>query len=1036
MKKSCNKKIIKEKAVFLIYLILTLTIFIDLPKEASALTTNQNTNKACCEKTKSGDFCVYTDKNQCDNNFKTTNSNCEQTSFCTNVCCVDESGECFGNTPKGICESKSNTKSFSDNSCLSVNECSTGCCVLGGQHVFGSEKSCKNLGDNVFGKNKYNFNDIFKRTQFESECLDLNLAEKEGCCVNDNICSYGKKSSCNGEFKFSTKCAELNECSSCKTNFKKGCKDGNVYTFDSCNNAEDLIEICDYSKGNLCKEEGNNAFCQSLDCSSTTKYEKWDYTGVPREHGESWCIYDGPTGDFTDRPGSRQYRFSCVNREEISEGCRDFRQEICLQGKDEGGFSQASCIRNNIYDSEITIDVSTVPIGFKFWENNDENSEKCSEGITTCTVTYVKKNRFSNYECKGNCHCETQQYIDQANKICKGKGDCGFSYNILEKEGSGGLSVIWTGSTSLGSSPNKLSSNYLEFLKKYDIYGGMAGLNSLLDNLVKKFSTDKGIAKDVLKYGIISYIGSGTIATFAVMGLGAFSGTGFLGALTAGVGAGAGGLGGSATGALAAVAAIGFWVAIVVIVVVVILYTVLGGGNIRRKTVTIDCRPWKAPFGGSDCGRCTSDPLKECSEYRCRSLGTSCKLINEGTERVECIDGNPFDVSSPKLEPINYNNYTIVKERLGYRINEQVESFRLFTFGVKTDEAATCKYELNNSIKYDDMRYDFGDSFFKKEHNLSLFLEGNKGYKYFVRCIDNKGNSNNNDYLINFKTKKGPDLTPPIITGTSVKNNAVLPNLLDKFILDLELNEPSNCKYDRTDKTYDLMNNLSLCDNEVSLVPTNYKCTVPITGIKKGVNNYYFRCRDLSNNTNKQSFVYSLTRSEKLNANVVEPSPVGLVYVNDVTLSVETSGGGDNGNSVCRFSEKDETFERMIEFKVTNSNRHLQSLTNLKKGNYNYFIRCRDSALNEDSKKINFRIVLEGRGNGITYVYKDSSSLYFVLDVSSDCEYNNKDFVFGNGIKMGGENSTIHTAPLDFNNYYIKCKDEEGNNIKGVNVNI
>src|SRR3989344_4638419 len=96
--------------------------------------------------------------------------------------------------------------------------------------------------------------------------------------------------------------------------------------------------------------------------------------------------------------------------------------------------------------------------------------------------------------------------------------------------------------------------------------------------------------------------------------------------------------------------------------------------------------------------------------------------------------------------------------------------------------------------------------------------------------------------------------------------------------------------------------------------------------------------------------------------NLFEPSTVGLVYVNDVTLSVETSGGGDNGNSVCRFSEKDETFERMIEFKVTNSNRHLQSLTNLKKGNYNYFIRCKDEAGNEVKKEIKFKIILEKSG--------------------------------------------------------------------------
>ncbi len=42
------------------------------------------------------------------------------------------------------------------------------------------------------------------------------------------------------------------------------------------------------------------------------------------------------------------------------------------------------------------------------------------------------------------------------------------------------------------------------------------------------------------------------------------------------------------------------------------------------KTVTFDCMPWQAPNGGYDCDRCNED-ARPCSEYRCRSLGQSCK---------------------------------------------------------------------------------------------------------------------------------------------------------------------------------------------------------------------------------------------------------------------------------------------------------------------------------------------------------------------------------------------------------------------------
>ncbi|MBI2671520.1 hypothetical protein HYX16_01160 [Candidatus Woesearchaeota archaeon] len=1030
-----KKRLIKEKALFLLYLTITLTFFTGFSPNVSAQSSSQG-NKACCEVTKNGDSCVYTDKNECDANFKSSNTKCEQTSYCTNLCCADETGSCFINTPRGICE-RQGSKVFNDASCLSISQCNTGCCMLGDQFIFTSEGRCAKIADGVFGPNNYNIGEVFKRTSSESECLDLSLAEKEGCCVDNNACSYGKKSNCNGAFKLNTKCSDVTECKDCKPDFRKGCKDGNVYTFDSCGNSEDLIEACDYSKGRLCREDGNNAACESLDCSSTTKYEKWNYTGGPKKHGESWCIYESPTGDFTDRPGSRQYRFSCLNKEEISEGCRDFRQEICLQGKDLEGFGVASCIRNDIYDSEVTSKVSTVATGFKFWENNDDNAEQCSAGTQTCVVTYVKKNRFSDYVCRGNCQCEFPVYIDQANQLCKSKGDCGFSYNIEEKEGSGGLSVLWAGSTKLGSNPISLSEEYKNSLKQHGIYGGMAGLNSLFSDYLKKFGTYKddilGTGIDINKfttYALVSATLLGGFGTGAVSLI--LSGTYSL--LSAGSEAAAGVLtGGATTGPGVIIAAIA---AIVIIVVTAVVQVVLGGGNIRRKTVTINCQPWKAPVGGSDCSKCISDPKKECSEYRCKSLGTSCTLINEGTEKVECVDSNPFDVSSPKIEPLEFKGYTISKTSLGYKINEEVEAFKLTTFGVKTDEAATCKYDFNNSIKYEDMKFELGDSFYKSVHNLSLVLAGSKEYKYFVKCEDIKGNKNSADYLINFRTKKAPDLTAPVIVGTSVKNGAVLPYDLNVFLLELELNELADCRYDVTDKPFNLLNNLTLCDNEISDVPKNYGCSVPITGIKKGTNNYYFRCRDLANNTNTQPFVFSLIRSDKLGVKVTDPASGSLVYVNDITLNVETSGGAENGKSICRFNEKNINFENMPEFKNTDSNRHLQSLINLRKGNYNYFVKCRDSALNEAETKINFRIALEGKGNEITYVYKDSSNLYLVLNVASSCEYSDKIFSFGTGIKMGGDGTTVHTASLNLNEYNIKCVDDTGKEVKGVTVNV
>src|SRR3989338_6970172 len=65
--------------------------------------------KVCCEKTKTGDLCGYTDESNCDPSFRKAATACEQTSFCKLGCGYDSlEGECFKNTPKAKCELEGN----------------------------------------------------------------------------------------------------------------------------------------------------------------------------------------------------------------------------------------------------------------------------------------------------------------------------------------------------------------------------------------------------------------------------------------------------------------------------------------------------------------------------------------------------------------------------------------------------------------------------------------------------------------------------------------------------------------------------------------------------------------------------------------------------------------------------------------------------------------------------------------------------------------------------------------------------------------
>ncbi len=1044
-----NKKRVREKSILLIYLIISLSFFVSFTEEVKA----QRSQQACCEKTISGDYCVYTNRNQCDtsNGKGISNTNCEETTFCGNICCVDNNEGCFPNEPRASCKNKPGTI-YEDSSCRSVEGCVSGCCIIGEDFSFISESECKNLAQSIYGTN-YNLGEIFKKANSEQACIDLSLQEQEGCCVDDKTCSFTKKSACNDEFNLGRICSSLDQCQNCEPQKTKGCKDGNVYWFDSCGNPENLIETCDYAQGNFCVENGDEASCKSIDCEETTEFENWNYTGSYRKHGESWCVYEGPTGNFVDRPGTRHYKFSCLNGEEIMEECADYRQEICVQANYEKknsvtqstnfsyeDFSKASCIRNNIYESEITSNLSTVASGFKFWENNDAYAEQCSLGTTRCNVYYVKEHRFADYKCKANCFCETKEFLDQANTYCKSFGDCGFSYNIKGEPGSGGLNVYWSGRT-LGNNPTTMSQGYLDFLKKYGIYGGMAFLNAETEKIINAAKPDtlKDYADEVLIYGAVGLIFSGFI-TQGILNI--ISGVPidittsnlFLSGIA---GAGSGALSGVASSAfvqtLAVIPATSI-VAAVIVIVTTAIEIVLGGGKVRVKTLNFECRPWQAPLGGENCDKC--DDEFGCTDYKCKSLGTTCQFYQDNDRKV-CVDGgDPNDINSPRISPLDIQDYSIREERLGYDIVEQVEPFKLFNFGIKTDENALCKYDLSLGKKYDEMTFDFGDSFFKKEHNLTLVLASDKEYKYYVRCTDTKGNKNEVDYLVSFKTKKGIDKGVPVITSTSIRNGAIVASNSNNLLVDFFLNEPATCRYDISDKSYDAMRNQTACTEEYDSVPLQHSCSAAFSGLRRGQNSYYFRCRDLSNNTNSQSYLFNLVKSDALNINVVDPSPRDLVYVNDVTLALKTSGGSDDGKSICRYSEEDESYDKMNEFKITDSTNHLQSQTSLRRGNYEYFVKCRDNAGNEDSEKIKFRIVLDRRGNEIISVYKDSSRLYVILNVESSCEYDSKEFTFGNGNKMDGDRSTVHTASLNLNEFNIKCEDSLGNEIKGIKVNV
>jgi hypothetical protein len=984
--------VLKQKAIFMCFVIV-FSIF-------SIYNVNAQENNVCCEATKSGERCVNTDITNCDGQFSVSQSSCSETTFCKPVCCSTDEG-CFPGSSFSRCVGL-NGQSFEDETCNSVNVCEQGCCKLGNQCSLTTEDECKQLASPYPGLRD---NDNWlENVDDESACLSVCEAQDVGCCVDEGVCDYTARELCNGEFKQGELCSSLALCG-CESRSYKACKDGDVYWFDSCDNAEEVAEQCDISQETICGEVDGNVQCKSINCEETYSDERNvhdDRIGGARKHGEAWCLYESPTGNYTDYPGSRHYVSSCLYGEEVTQPCRDLREEVCVSKEENINgekFSYASCIDNNIYDSVVNVDVSTVASGQEFWEVDERDNDYCNDGNTECTVVWAKKNRFDDWDCEQNCECEKPEWIAQANLFCKAQGDCGADYNIAGEWSDKGLVVSWEG-THRGPRPRKITPELAEQWKIYGVYGGMEKLYDSIEEFVLEASTS----------GIPSEYGTASTVSLAL----GTAGVGF--GVAAALAAEGSTLAGLAFGPVG-------WI---VVGVLLFLGFILGGGKTATKTISVECNSWQAPRGGNNCELCTEEFL-DCDKYKCKSLGAACEFVNEGTTEESCVNVHPNDPVSPVISPWNAilsEGYEIQQGSLGYRINPDIEPFEILTFGIKTDEPAECKISNEHSESFDDMLDYFEDSLMRTEHKRTLVYQGGKSYRFYVRCQDVIGNSNIAEYEISFTTKNEPDITPPRIVRTSIDNGAGIMYDVSETVLEVYVNEPAECKYGKEDMPFNSMpiNNTGICNTEISedgIIDAENACVFALDDIKNDQDNvWYFRCKDVAGNANQDSYKFTLKGTSLLT--IDSKGPNGELYTNNPSLEVKTKGGMDNGKAVCnfKFGEFAET-----QFLNTGGNVHSQQLQNMALGFYKFGIRCIDDAGNMIEDFIEFNVAVDSSGPRINYIYKDSSNLHVVMSEKSSCEYNALPFTFGQGSKMTGEGTKAHSLPLNEKRYYIICED-------------
>ncbi len=502
-------------------------------------------------------------------------------------------------------------------------------------------------------------------------------------------------------------------------------------------------------------------------------------------------------------------------------------------------------------------------------------------------------------------------------------------------------------------------------------------------------------------------------------------------------------------------------------------------------TISFECKPYEPPTRGEFCEACNQDKFRPCSEYRCKSLGQACQLLNAGTGDEKCAWVNPNDVSTSTISPwtdalLKGHSYKDVKTRppgTGMRVVRDsasdgcVKAFTPLSFGINTNEPTQCKIDYNSTINvrdvkkaYDEMGYYFGESnLYAYNHTQTLRLPGpaalaaqnispeisNDGaYTMFVRCTDANGNINEDEFAIKFCVEKGPDTTPPKIEGTSIPSGMPVAFNTNDTFLEVYVNEPSTCKWNKIDTGYDLMENEMSCSENVWEINTNmlYKCTTTLNGLENRKDNqFYFRCKDQpylegtdkanDRNKNSESYSFVIKGSQPLNikANSIKPNGTvqGFAEVISVNLELETENGYNKGDALCYYSNSnlESDFIKMFE---TGTNKHKQS-QQLAPGTYVYYFKCIDLGGNADYNSTRFTIEVDRNAPQIVRIYNEGSNLKVETNEKSTCYYstavNQKcNFEIGEGKQMLYQNATAHYTEWKADtNMYIKCVDSSGN---------
>ena len=494
-------------------------------------------------------------------------------------------------------------------------------------------------------------------------------------------------------------------------------------------------------------------------------------------------------------------------------------------------------------------------------------------------------------------------------------------------------------------------------------------------------------------------------------------------------------------------------------------------GNYYIEVVAFTCQPWQPQKGGSNCEACNNKGLP-CTEYKCRSLGLNCQLLNPGTDKELCTAINMNDFTPPQMTAWNgalqdgfqYDplpadaNFPVDK---GVYVNYLGSSdkcappFTKITFGVSLNEPGQCRVSKNRTDTYDEMNIPLSSSQYRYDHGILVIdpskealetadlTEPNGGnYQLYVRCQDghDKPNQDVATFVFKYCIQQQEDINAPLIEKTSPINGWPIQNNQVSQAVQIYVDKPSTCKWDHSDVDYTKMAGGTCQTGDVTDVNANllYECDTTLTGLKNGAdNNFYIRCNSYNNHVDQTSYPYKLIGTQPLvfDSLTVNGMATGAT-IKDATTSVKvtfdahTSAGYNNGAATCQLKQKSES--KWTDFLNTHTYESTQDLY-FGKGSYTYNVQCCDIGGNCKTQDISFTIDTDFQSPIVVRAYNEANSLKIETNEPAECVYSTSDgvgcgYTFEDGLPFTTSDNINHFIDWDpSTNFYIKCKDSFDN---------